>query len=194
MLTTLKVQSHFGNPNIHFAIVFYLKPGSKGLLLWTLQYRFCNKVNMILYDTRETMWWEVFHWEKDRSSPQAVPRVDLAKIHVVLLAGVEHKLSFMGAIFLWKTRQDKTRGSDKAAVTDNCRGYSGETPSQKQCSCLLTKDHGNCERNSALCRPLTCPLLFFFTRLPYHKAVIDDWKIEKNFGAWLKTNKQFHSW
>lgn len=51
------------------------------------------------------------------SLPQAIPSVDLPIIQVVLLASVEHKLSFMGAIFLGK--QDETRGSDKAAVTDN---------------------------------------------------------------------------
>lgn len=32
--------------------------------------------------------------------PQAVPRVDLPIIQVILLTGVEHKLSFMGAVFL----------------------------------------------------------------------------------------------
>lgn len=37
------------------------------------------------------------------SLPQAVPCVDLAIIQVVLLTSVEHKLSLMGAIFLWKT-------------------------------------------------------------------------------------------
>lgn len=45
----------------------------------------------------------------DMPLPEAIPRVDLAVIHVVLLAGVEHKLSFMGAIFLQKTG----RGSEK---------------------------------------------------------------------------------
>lgn len=68
--------------------------------------------------------------------PKAVPCVDLAIIQVVLLAGVEHKLSFMGAIFLQKTR----RGSERAAVTDNSSGYSGESE-----TVFMSVDKGRCE-------------------------------------------------
>lgn len=43
----------------------------------------------------------------DTTLPQAVPRVDLPIIQVVLLAGVENKLSFMSAVFLRKTDKDE---------------------------------------------------------------------------------------
>lgn len=65
--------------------------------------------NIFFPQTFDTAWYV--------SLPQAIPSVNLPIIQVVLLASVEHKLSFMGAIFLGK--HDETRGSDKAAVTDN---------------------------------------------------------------------------
>ena len=41
------------------------------------------------------------------SVPQSVPGVDLPIVQVVLLPGVEHKLPFMGAIFLWREKDEE---------------------------------------------------------------------------------------
>lgn len=67
------------------------------------------------------------------SLPQAVPRVNLAVVQVILLASVENKLSLMGPIFLWGWKKNNTRhtGSDKVV----------EAVSQRMCSCPLTNKH-----------------------------------------------------
>lgn len=47
---------------------------------------------------------------------------------------------------------EKQRTGSDRAVTDRCWGYSGEAPSQRRVfMSVLTKDHENCERNTALC-------------------------------------------
>lgn len=123
-LITLKVQSHFGYPNIYFAIMLYTEIGSKGSLPSGPSYKLCNKVDVSIMSGRKwkqcadrkefptaeragkRKYLDTWHCLISAPLPQAVPRVDLAIIQVVLFASVEHKLPFMGPIFLWKTRWD----------------------------------------------------------------------------------------
>lgn len=88
-------------------------PGSKGFLLWTriqvVQQSGCWSMmtgRKLDVPSRKCLICAgknyQSRWKQPGVSglPQAVPRVDLAVIQVVLLAGVEHKLPFMGSIFL----------------------------------------------------------------------------------------------
>lgn len=155
--------------------MFYLKPESKGFLLWTVQYRLHNEVNVNIMgerkwkqcpdkyflslsrkkeketnsffftDTRHCLWIFTSGRSMCQSchNPSSSPRrcwtqTLLHGCHFSVENRTRHEVQTK---LLWRTTAT----------------YSGEALRQIQCLCLLTKDHGSCERNTALYLSLEAP-------------------------------------
>lgn len=118
--------------------------------------------------------------------PQAIPRVDLAIIQVILFAGVEHKLSFMGAVFLWEnnTRQEiqvnllrQTFSEDRAGRRWVIKQFLHlwEEPWELRKKCLCVRHQGVPQ--------------FIPTRLLHNRASVIDRRTQKWGGClYLRTN------